>query len=179
LEVASDPTQPPSPGVIDVAVNPTTTAGSISSQGQGNGAPGPTPSPAAPSAPRPRNWLIQFGILATGVLCVMTIALLYLQWWRNDTHNTIIAVWGDESWEGATAQVVDPATQLKLEHPLTKAEEMLARFHVPPGNYDVRIIKDRKVIAQRRRDLMDPLRPNAVWWPFRAPPGAAELGMTR
>jgi hypothetical protein len=156
-------------------VTTTTTAGSIA--GPGNGAADPIPDTApASTSPRPRTWLIFFAIATTAALCVLTIALLYLRWWRNDAHNSIIAVWIDERWDGAIAEVSDPAIQLKLEHPLTRDGDMLARFHVPPGLYKVRITKDNKVLDERPPHVM---QPSGVWWPFRAPPGAAELGLTR
>jgi hypothetical protein len=176
-----EPNQSPSSsGVIDVAVT-APTAGSLAEQG----APGATGSAPAPAS-RPRRWLIHVAIVATALLCVATVAMLYLQWWRTETRNSLIIVWGEPSWEGAVAEVTGPALPPQgFKHTLTKEGDLLARFHVPAGIYLVRVYKidDRgKVtteLARKSRDPMRPLQPGGIWWPFRAPPGVAEMGLDK
>ena len=108
----------------------------------------------------------------------MIIALLYLQWFRSEDRSSLIVVWGPPEWEGATAIVSGPALGGDLKHTLTREQDMLARFHVPPGvGYSVRVKKDGKEIAHRARDPMRPIASGGVWWPFRAPPAATRMGL--
>ena len=193
----ADPNQPSPSGVIDVPVS-APTGGSLTQQpslaahasSQSEPAtisPGVAVAVAvAPTAPRPRRWLIAVGILATAGLCIFTIAVLYLQWWRTEPRNSLIVVWGQPSWEGATAEVTGPALPAGgLSHDLTKDEDLLARFHVPAGLYAVRVYRkdDRgrvtEILASRQREPTRPLPAGGIWWPFRAPPGVPELGLDR
>jgi hypothetical protein len=183
-----DPNQPVSSGVIDVPVS-APTAGSFAQPSQSAAAPQSQDDPAssaAPGAPRPRRWLIYFAILATAVLCVVTIAMLYLQWWRTEPRNSIIVVWGEPGWEGATAEVTGPALPPEgLKQVLRKEHDLLARFHVPSGVYVVRVYTTDKSgrvsreLVRRARDPMRPIQPGGIWWPFRAPPGVSELGLDK
>ena len=184
--VTTDPNQFPQSGVIDVPV-PASTGGSLMSGGGGTagdlGASQSLPSSGGAGggdAGRPRGWFVAFAIFSTAVLCAVTIALLYSRWWRNDARNSVIAVWGPESWDGAWVEVTGPALpQGGLRAPITKERDLLTRFHVPSGGvYSVRVVgKDRRVVARRDGDPRRPLQPGGVWWPFRAPPAATQLGL--
>jgi hypothetical protein len=116
-------------------------------------------------------------ILSTAALCCVIVALLYVQWFRSEDRSVLLVVWGPPEWDGATAVVSGPGLPGELRHRLDKKDDLLARFHVPPGLYVVRVVKGERVLAQRARDPMRPLRAGGVWWPFRAPPAATQAGL--
>jgi hypothetical protein len=157
--------------VIDVPSSPTT-SGSLTDHGA---APLPT---GSSRSPRPRRWFIAFAIFTTALLCGTIIALLYVQWFRAQDRSALIVVWLPPEWDGATAIVSGPALNGDMKHRLTKEQDMIARFHVPPGvGYLVRIEKDKKEISRRDRGTMRLLQSGGVWWPFRAPPSATQMGL--
>jgi hypothetical protein len=166
-----DPDQPPLSGVIDVPASPTT-SGSLADHG-------PAAPPGDPRDPnhRPRRWFIVFAIFSTAVLCCVIVALLYVQWFRSEDRSVLVIVWGPPEWDGATAVVSGPGLSGELRHRLTKENDVLARFHVPPGLYVVSVVKDGQVLARKDRDPRRPLRSGGVWWPFRLPPAATQAGM--
>ena len=157
--------------MIDVPASPTT-SGSLAD----HGAVAPPGDPADPHH-RPRRWFVVFAIFSTAALCCVVIAVLYVQWFRTDDRSSLIVVWGPPEWDGATAVVSGPALQGELRHRMEKEDDMLARFHVPPGIYVVEIRKDNRVIDRKARENMRPLRSGGIWWPFRAPPAATQAGM--
>jgi hypothetical protein len=60
---------------------------------------------------------------------------------------------------------------------LRSDENLIVRFHVPPGDYLVKVEDPRgRVLAQRQSPLQESLRTGSIWWPFRAPPAATQAG---
>jgi hypothetical protein len=117
-------------------------------------------------------------ILATVVVALSTVSVLYYQWYRAEKNDALIIVWGpdDGAWDGATVKV-SPSSGPPLVKRLSREENTLARFHVPPGHYLVRVTRPNgDVLAERRTHPERPMLSKMIWWPFRAPPAATQVG---
>ncbi|MDB5323175.1 MAG: hypothetical protein JWN40_4806 [Phycisphaerales bacterium] len=140
----------------------------------------PPPTAEPPPAPRSagmRGWVVAFGIAATVFITLLAISLLYYKWYKADDYQTTIVVWAPDEWKGATVEVTGgglPAQGLARE--LNEADHMLIRFHVPPGEYTVRVQRDGHTLAQRMTDPTRALTARMIWWPFRAPAAATQIG---
>ncbi|HEY7115884.1 MAG TPA: hypothetical protein VH475_04830 [Tepidisphaeraceae bacterium] len=184
----SGPPQPP-PGTIDL---PLPAAANVPTSFSTTGAAAATaPHASAPSDDEPphghpdrlvgprRQWVITIGIAATVFISLISIALLYYKWAKNDAHDVAIIVWAgdDKSWDGATVTVTGSALPGGLSHVLREDEHLMVRFHVPTGDYRVRVVaKGGRTLAERASDPRRPLRSHVIWWPFHAPPAATQLG---
>jgi hypothetical protein len=129
---------------------------------------------------RPGNkWVIRIGIAATVLVSLLAVSVLYRSWYRAEKYDAMIIVWGpdDASWDGARVVVSGPGLSAALSKELSKDEKMLARFHVPPGHYLIRVTgPDGKVLAERATHRDRPMLSKMIWWPFRAPAAATQLG---
>jgi hypothetical protein len=141
-----------------------------------------SPAAAEPSSPAPapalrgprRQWVVTVGILVATVISLLSISVLYYKWYRSDEYDTIIIVWGPRDWDGAVAKVSSPALPTGwLSYALREEDNCIVRFHVPPGEYSVRVVKDGKVLEQRTTPRR--LGAKVIWWPFRAPPAATQM----
>ena len=136
------------------------------------------PSPELPVAPAlrgpRRQWVVVIGILVATVISLLSISVLYYKWYRSDEYDTIIIVWGPREWDGAVAKVSGPALPTgALSYTLREEDNNVVRFHVPPGEYSVRVVKEGKVLDQRTTPRR--LGAKMIWWPFRAPPAATQM----
>jgi hypothetical protein len=125
------------------------------------------------------KWVIRIGIVATVLVSLLAVSVLYRTWYRTETRDALIIVWGpdDKSWDGARVVVTGPGLTGALSTELTAEDHMLARFHVPPGHYLVRVTRpDGKVLAERATHPDRPMLSKMFWWPFRAPAAATQMG---
>jgi hypothetical protein len=170
-------------GTLDVSVpadSPTGGGGGLSSH-----APGTTTAAGAHrpgEAHRPgKPWVIGTAIVATVVVGLLAVSVLYYQWFRTEQRDALIIVWGadDGAWDGATATVAPLSTSggPTLSKRLSGDENLLVRFHVPPGHYLVRVTAaNGRVLGERKTHPQRPMQSKMIWWPFRAPPAATQLG---
>lgn len=171
---------PPPPGSIDVQVPADSPTGFSTSSSMSAGV---APAPPAPgyrkTLPKPqgkRPRIVVAGIAGAVVLSLLAIALLYYKWYKAEDYTATIIVWAPEAWNEAKVSVTGPNLAAgELTGTLSDKANMLIRFHVPPGEYVVRVIKDGTVVARRASDPRSPLRTNVIWWPFRAPPSATQV----
>jgi len=176
------------PGTIDLPLP----GGGTARVGTGLGATPPPPLPrnapdddaAPPGPPRltgyRRQRVVTVGILATTILSVLAISLLYYRWAKRPDPEAMIVVWADDdkAWDGATVTVRGGSLGAPLTYQLRADENLIVRFHVPPGDYSVRVTaKDGHVLGQRQSPPQRPLQAGLIWWPFRAPPAATKMGM--
>lgn len=122
-----------------------------------------------------RQLVIVFGITSSLLICALTIGVLYMKWYRTNEYDTKIIVWGEPEWVGAKVTVNGPAlTAGPLLGELTERDNLLLRFHVPQGVYDVRVTRGEKVLAERKGRLLTHPGRITIWWPFRRPPTATQ-----
>lgn len=110
-------------------------------------------SPESPLPPM-RGWIILAGIAAFG-LFTLAVAILYVQWLRNENPTASITLQG-ESW-------LDEATVTVTPHGASSNESLMAhfkdgrdhrlQFHLPPGAYSI-------VVRDTAGKLMFPESPN-------------------
>jgi hypothetical protein len=137
--------------------------------------PAPAEASAAPHPTGVRPWVVALGILSTVVITLLAISLLYYKWYKAEEYQTTIVVWAPDEWKGATVEVTGGGLPPQgLSRELTEADHLLIRFHVPPGAYTVRVLRDGQTLAQR--DPTRALAPHMIWWPFRAPAAATQIG---
>ena len=144
-------------------------------------APAVAPVTAAPAAAAGhggvRPWVVVFGIATAVFISFLTISLLYYKWYKTEDYDTTIVVWAPNEWNGATVDVTgEHLPPPGLTQDLSEADHMLIRFHVPPGTYSVRVHRDGQTLAERVSDPLRPLRSRMIWWPFKAPPAATQMG---
>jgi hypothetical protein len=176
------PELPPPSGSFEVPVaadSPT----SFSAQPPPSSSPPPTAvalpasSPVAAAHTGVRPWVVIFGIATTIFISLLAISLLYYKWYKTEDYDTTIVVWAPSEWNGATVDVSgEHLPPSGLTHELNEDDHMLIRFHVPPGGYSVRIHRDGKTLAERVTDPTSPLRSRMIWWPFKAPAAATQMG---
>lgn len=121
---------------------------------------------------RTRPLVIGLAVFSAMMVCILTVALLFYQSSHVETQGTKIIVWGmDPSWDKATVIVTGHNLPPNgLSGVLHEKDHLFLRFHVPPGDYRVVVQKDGKVLARAQTPITQPLTPNTIWWPFRAPP---------
>ena len=176
----AQPDAPPPSGSFEVPVaadSPT----SFSAQPPPSPPPPVAPPPTAPHEPRPkgmRTWVVALGISASVLLTLLSISLLYYKWYKAEDFDTTIVVWAPAEWYGATVEITGSglAAPQRLAQELSEADHMLIRFHVPPGAYTVRVIRDGQTLAERVTNPARPLEARMIWWPFRAPAAATQVG---
>jgi hypothetical protein len=133
--------------------------------------------PVDPAHAGVRPWVVVFGIATTVFISLLAISLLYYKWYKTEDYDTTIVVWAPAEWNGATVDVSGGRLPPQgLTQDLNEDEHMLIRFHVPPGGYSVRVHRDGKTLAERVTDPMRPLRAHMIWWPFKAPAAATQMG---
>lgn len=127
-----------------------------------------------------RQKVVTVGILSTAILSLLAISLLYYRWAKRPDPEATIVVWAgdDRAWDGATVTVRGGNLGVPLTYTLTAEENLIVRFHVPPGDYSVRVTgKDGRVLGQAQSPPQRPLQAGLIWWAFRAPPAATQMGM--
>jgi hypothetical protein len=148
----------------------------------------PTAAPADDGAPvgpprltgHRRQRVVMVGIVSTTILSVLAISLLYYRWAKRPDAEAMIVVWSgnDTAWDGATVTVRGGSLGTPLTYTLRAEENLIVRFHVPPGEYAVRVTdKDGRVLAARQSPPQRPLQAGLIWWPFHAPTAATQAGM--
>ena len=174
------------PGTIDLPLN--SSAPTAFGSGGAAGGPGRGPAGYGEGEPPPpqrlmghrRQRVVTVGIIVTTALSLLATSLLYYRWAKRPDPEAIIVVWaGDEkAWDGATVTVRGSGLASPLKYVLRAEENLIVRFHVPPGGYVVRVEgKDGRLLAERQTPPQRPLTSRLIWWPFRAPPAATQLGM--
>jgi hypothetical protein len=124
-----------------------------------------------------RQLVIVFGITSSLLISALAIGLLYVKWYKAPEYDTTIIVWGEPGWAGAVVTVTGSGTpDINLSGSLSEAENLLVRFHVPPGDYRVRVVKDGRVLAERGGRVLSHPGVLTIWWPFRRPPAATQIG---
>ncbi|HYE21068.1 MAG TPA: hypothetical protein VEA69_21655 [Tepidisphaeraceae bacterium] len=166
----SDPSPIP-PGSLDVTVEPASASSpaagpAASANGAGTGAPGSN-EPYRLRGPR-RRFTIVFGITATALITGLAVALLYFKWYRTEDYSVLIVAHAPAEWEGGTIVVTGPALGGDgLSAPITRTNNLVVRFHVPPGAYALMVHdKAGRPVARATNTL----RAKEQWWPLR-PPG--------
>ncbi|MEZ0265032.1 MAG: hypothetical protein ACAI43_09915 [Phycisphaerae bacterium] len=162
-----DPTPIP-PGSLDVSTETSPAslppAGSAASA---NGAAAPAPNePYRLRGPR-RRFTIVFGITATALITGLAVALLYFKWYRTEDYNVLIVAHAEAEWDGGTITVTGPALGGDgLSGEITRTNNLVVRFHVPPGTYTL-VVHDKtgRPVATRTNTL----RAKVQWWPLRYP----------
>lgn len=161
---------PPPKGAYDVPVGRDEPAFGGGGRGEGFG---------KPATPGKTPFSVRLGIAAAGIISLLAAGVLYYKWYKDrpDANQTTIIVWGkdEKDWDGAKVTVTNSAPGGdSLMGELSAKENLLLRFHVPPGNYRVRIERDGHKLAEVVNDPRRPLMPNVIWWPFHAPPAATQ-----
>src|SRR4051812_6551054 len=177
---SEQPELPPPSGSFEVPVaadSPT----SFSAQPPPSPVAAPTSPTAAPRADAAhagvRPWVVIFGIATTVFISLLAISLLYYKWYKIEDYDTTIVVWAPDEWNGATVDVSgEHLPSPGLSHDLSEDDHMLIRFHVPAGGYIVRVHRDGKTLAERETPVTRPLRSRMIWWPFKAPAAATQMG---
>lgn len=173
----SDREVPSPPGAYDMPV-------AVDSPTSFSAMPPETPPPerqgeSEPSARRegkPRAWIVVVGIGAAIFISLLAISLLYYKWYKAEDYETTIVVWAPQEWKGATVEVTGSnLPEAKLTRDLDDPEDMVIRFHVPPGGYTVRVMKDGAMLDERSTPTFQPLTARMIWWPFRASPAATQM----
>ena len=112
--------------------------------------------------------MLIFGITSAVVISSLAIALLYAKWYSSEDYTAMIVVYGEEAWDGAIVVVKGPSIAPNgLSAKLEADNNLMIRFHVPPGNYDVNIYKDGKPLLPQRR--VTGLKADNWAWPYRQP----------
>lgn len=203
--MTSDPTEPDRPadappGTINLPL-PSVTVGAsnhasplLSSSSSSVFSPGPTDPPIGAGAPMStepveeessphrlighrRRRVVVVGIALTTAISLLAITLLYYRWATKAEPTASIVVWGgtDQAWDGASVIVRGGGLRAPLRAVVRAEDNLIVRFHVPPGDYIVRVESPTgKVLGQRQNAMQQPLRVGTIWWPFRAPPAATQ-----
>jgi hypothetical protein len=198
--MTTDPTQPDRsaapPGTINLPLPSATTVGAPPASPTSGFSAGPTDPPvgagapmsAAPvdnEAPPPRlvghrrHRVVIVGIALTVVISLMAISLLYYRWATKLEPTASIVVWAgsDASWDGATVTVRGGGLRGPLSAVLRAEDNLIVRFHVPPGDYAVRVeAPGGRVLARKQTRVQQPLQVGSIWWPFNPPPAATQAG---
>ena len=184
--MAPGPDQPdlPPPGTIDVQVpaDSPTSFSAMSSAAPVAGAPAaetdPQRRPRRLVGPR-RQRMIVFGIGVALLISAVSIGILYAKWYQHEQHAATIIVWGEPDWDGARVTVT--GVELRdgpLLSELAARDNLMIRFHVPAGEFLVRVTaKDGRVLGERR--VRAARRGNAATtvWAFKYPPAATQFGV--
>jgi hypothetical protein len=134
------------------------------------------PEPLARREGKPRAWIVVVGIGAAIVISLLAISLLYYKWYKAEDYETTIVVWAWPEWKGATVEVTGSnLPEAKLTRDLDDPDHMVIRFHVPPGGYTVRVLKNGTTLDERSTPTFQPLTARMIWWPFRASPAATQM----
>jgi hypothetical protein len=121
--------------------------------------------------------VVIFGIATTVFISLIAISLLYYKWYKTEDYDTTIVVWAPDEWNGATVDVRgEHLPPQGLTQDLKEDDHMLIRFHVPPGGYSVRVHRDGQTLAERETPPTRPLNAHMIWWPFKAPAAATQMG---
>jgi hypothetical protein len=182
--MATPPAQPevppPPSGSFEVPVaadSPTSYSAQPPASPGAAGAIAPNAAPANTAHAGMRPWVVIFGIATTVFISLLAISLLYYKWYKTEDYDATIVVWAPDEWNGATVDVSGGRLPPQgLSQDLSEDEHMLIRFHVPGGGYIVRVHRDGKTLAERETPPMRPLRPHMIWWPFKAPAAATQMG---
>jgi hypothetical protein len=165
------------PGTLDVPMpgdSPTSFA-AMSAAPSGPSTPDGTAAPAPHEQARPRarrltgprrQLMITFGITASLVISALAIGVLYSKWSKAPVYETTIVAWGEKGWEGAKVTVTSPELPGGSLSD-TFDEALVIRFHVPQGDYRIRVVKDGRTLAERGARLYHEPDKLAIWWPFR------------
>jgi hypothetical protein len=94
----------------------------------------PTPGPT-----RSRRRAVIAALLSL-IVFIISVAILYAQWWRNDNPNSLIIVQGNAALDEVLVTISpnDPTRQ-PIRRQLKEGEDHTLRFHVPQGRYHVTI----------------------------------------
>ena len=203
--MTSDPTESDRPGdappgTINLPL-PSPTVGasahaSVSASASSVFSPGPTDPPVGAGAPMSaepvdndgppprlvghrRQRVVMVGIALTTVISLLAISLLYYRWATKAEPTASIVVWGkDPEWDGATVTVRGGGLRAPLRAVVHAEDDLIVRFHVPPGDYVVRVESPTgKVLGQRQNTMRQPLAAGTIWWPFRAPAAATQVSV--
>ena len=203
--MTNDPTEPDRPGdappgTINLPLPSATVGASAHGSAMLSSAssvysPGPTDPPmgaGAPTSGEPaeeessprrlvghrRRRVVVVGIGLTTVISLLAITLLYYRWATKAEPTASIVVWGgqDQAWDGARVTVRGGGLRAPLRAVVRADDNMMVRFHVPPGDYLVRVESAAgKVLGQRQNHMQAPLRAGTIWWPFHAPAAATQV----
>lgn len=120
-----------------------------------------------------RSWVIGLAVASAGLVGFLAIVVLYQRSSRAEAYTNTIIVWGRDSWDGATVTVTgDNLPQGGFVAELTEKNHLICRFHVPGGDYEVRVQKGGRTLDFMK--TRPPLTSHVIWWPFRAPPAATQ-----
>jgi hypothetical protein len=98
-----------------------------------------TPTTQAP-APRTRRRAVIAAILSL-VVFIVSVGVLYVQWWRSDNPNSLIIVQGNAALDEVAVTVTrlsDPTWEA-MRRQVKDGDDHSLRFHVPQGRYHVTI----------------------------------------
>jgi hypothetical protein len=192
--MSSDPTEPDRsaaapPGAIDLPLHGAAPGGATASSSFSPGPSAPPVGAGAPSSAGPvdedaaplrlvghrRQRVVAVGIAATALLSVVAVSLLYYRWATKSEPTVAIVAWGrTAAWDGARVTVRGTGLRAPLRSVLRADDNLMVRFHVPPGEYVVRAEDPRGGLLEESQMLVeDPRHAGRVWWPFRMPPREA------
>src|SRR5687767_1013262 len=90
-----------------------------------------------------RQRIIVVGIVAAFLVSALSIGILYAKWYSAEPHSATIIVWGDDKepgWEGGRVTVTGTGlNDGPLVADLSPRDHLLVRFHVPTGDFRVRV----------------------------------------
>ena len=179
---SSSSSSPSSPSMSGSVFSPGPTDPPMGAGAPTSGAPVDDDDDAAPP-PRlvghRRQRVVVVGIALTTAISLMAISLLYYRWATKAEPTASIIVWAyDPGWDAATVTVRGGGLRAPLRAPLRAQDNLLVRFHVPPGDYVVRVESPTgQLLGQRQNKLQQPLRVGSIWWPFRAPAAATQMSL--
>jgi hypothetical protein len=74
------------------------------------------------------------------IVFVVSVAILYAQWWRSDNPNSLIIVQGNAALDEVAVTITpnDPSRE-PIRRLIKEGDDHALRFHVPQGRYHVTI----------------------------------------
>jgi hypothetical protein len=90
-------------------------------------------------APRTRRRAVIAAILSL-IVFIVSVGVLYVQWWRNDNPNSLIIVQGNAALDDVLVTIApsDPNRE-SIRRQIKEGDDHVLRFHVPQGHYHVTI----------------------------------------
>jgi hypothetical protein len=99
-------------------------------------APGPS---FSAHAPRTRRRAVIAAILSL-IVFIISVGVLYVQWWRSDNPNCLIIVQGNATLDDVVVTITpDDPTRGPIGRQIKEGDDHTLRFHVPQGRYHVTI----------------------------------------
>jgi hypothetical protein len=112
--------------------------------------------PIDPNHAPPSRRLAVVATLAASAVFIAAVALLYAGWGGREQATGLIIVQGEPGLDAASVTLLrttDRGAEKYLAAKFESAEDRRLRFHVPPGEYQIRVEIDGRTVLDKQKVL--------------------------